>query len=59
MQEATTIATLLTSATSTISTALTSVWDIIVSNPITALSAGAGVLVLGFAIFEHAKNVAK
>ncbi len=59
MQEATTVAALLTSATTTISTALSSVWDIIVSNPITALSAGVGVLALGFGIFRRAKKVAK
>lgn len=50
---------LLTTATTVITTAMGSVWDLIVGNPLLVVYAGAGLLALGFRFFRRAKRVAR
>lgn len=58
-QDAVTVASLLTSAGSNISAALTQVWSIITSNDLLQLSVGASILSLGFAFFRKARRTAR
>lgn len=57
--DAVTIATMLTSAGTTISSAMTQVWSICTSNELLELAVGASVLSLGFAFFRKAKRTAR
>lgn len=57
--DAVTIATMLTTAGTTISSALTEVWTICTANDLLQLSIGASVLSLGFAFFRRAKRTAR
>ena len=50
---------MLTTAGTTISSALTQVWSIVTANDLLQLSVGASVLSLGFAFFRKAKRTAR
>lgn len=54
-----TASSLLTEATTVITTAMGSVWDLITGNPLLIVYAGAGLLALGFRFFRRAKKVAR
>lgn len=57
--DAVTIATMLTSAGTTISSAMSQVWTICTSNELLELAVGASVLSLGFVFFRKAKRTAR
>lgn len=54
-----TASTLLTGATTVITAAMASVWDLITGNPLLIVYAGAGLLALGFRFFRRARRVAR
>lgn len=52
-------ASLLTQATDIVSSAMGSVWTMIIGNPLLIVYAGAGLLALGFRFFRRARRVAR
>ena len=58
-ETAVTVATLLSSATSTLTTGVSSVWTMMTGNPLTSLFVGAAVLSMGFAFFRKVKRAAR
>lgn len=57
--DAVTVATMLTSAGTAISSALTQAWSIMTANELLQISVGASILSLGFAFFRKAKRTAR
>lgn len=51
--------TLLTEATTIITSAMGTVWTVIIGNPLLMVYAGAGLLALGFRFFRRARRVAR
>ena len=54
-----TVASLLSSATTTLTTGVSSVWTMMTGNPLTSLFVGAAVLSMGFAFFRKVKRAAR
>lgn len=54
-----TVASLLSSATTTLTTGVGSVWTMMTGNPLTSLFVGAAVLSMGFAFFRKVKRAAR
>ena len=59
MQEAVTIASLLTDVTTIAPQVMKLAWDLVVSNPLTTFFAGTGIAMMGFGWFRKAKRVAR
>lgn len=59
LQTAVTAATLLSEATTIITSGIGSTWDIITSNPMLTIFAGSSLLAIGFRFFKKAKRAAR
>lgn len=57
--EAVTVASLLTSAGTALTSGMTLCWDMMTANPLLSLFVGASVVTLGFRFFRKAKGVAR
>lgn len=59
MQDAITAASLLSAATTTMTTAMGSVWSLITGNPLLEVFVGSSLLTMGFRFFRRAKRTAR